>query len=695
MMTKSEIADRKQAQQWLQTVAGKNATFHPEQWESVYELVENNRKLLVVQRTGWGKSLVYFLATKLLRKAGRGPTILISPLLSLMRDQVRSATLLGIEAVTLNSTNSVDHDEIEQKLNAGQIDLLLISPERLANKRFYESIWRSISSTIGLMVIDEAHCISDWGHDFRPNYRRIMHVLDDLETTIPVLATTATATDRVVDDVSEILGGDVHIIRGPLTRRSLHLYNYREPMSSAYRLALLSKLLERLPGSGIIYCSTTRDCIKVSGWLSEQGHKVKPYYGRVESELGLSREKLERDLLENNVKALVASVALGMGFDKPDLSFVVHYQHPGSIVGYYQQIGRAGRGINDAWVILLHGQEDVEIQTHFIETAFPKREDVDQVIDILHKHGDLKRYGLEKYVNGSRSTIEKILTHLEVEGMVVRDGTGTYSLSGEEGQLDYDRWQSVTEKRYAELEQMREYIHHKNCLMQYIAAVLDDPSDVVPCESCRNCRGNEIKTEPSATLVEEARLFLSEGELVKIEPRKRWPSGLDQPWVGKIKPLNELGYALCYYYDDGYGRFVREGKYKHQNFDGKLVLASAEMLLEVIGAGDIQWVTSVPSHRHPDLVPDFAARLAGELKLPFVDAIHKQVEHPPQKEMNNSYQQVDNLIGAFRVDAEIPEGGVLLVDDMVDSRWTFTVLGALLYERGCEAVFPFALATTS
>ncbi|MCI0353017.1 MAG: RecQ family ATP-dependent DNA helicase, partial [Acidobacteriales bacterium] len=339
-------------------------------------LVQRRQRVLVVQRTGWGKSIVYFLATRLLRQQGRGTTVLISPLLSLMRNQIEIATQWGLRAVTLNSSNYDDHAAIESQLRLNQIDLLLISPERLANEHFQSTVWQRLRQQTGLLVIDEAHCISDWGHDFRPNYRRIMSILDEVPPQTPVLATTATANDRVVQDVSEIVGTGMNILRGALTRESLRLYVYREPLDSATRLTLLSHLMRSIKGSGIIYCTTTRDCQQVANWLQQDGHNVKPYYSQVEEDYQITRETLEQELLHNKVKALAASVALGMGFDKPDLHFVIHYQKPGNIINYYQQIGRAGRGIDQAYIILMHGPGDDDIQHYFIESAFPKAEQV-------------------------------------------------------------------------------------------------------------------------------------------------------------------------------------------------------------------------------------------------------------------------------------------------------------------------------
>src|SRR5258708_7884404 len=282
---------------WLRRALGPNASFRPGQWEAIKALVEDRSRVLVVQRTGWGKSLVYFLATRLLRDQGAGPTVLISPLLSLMRNQIQAAATFGLNAVTVNSTNPDEHTEIEAQIRHGDIDLLLISPERLANDHFQEKVWSSLKHKVGLLVIDEVHCISDWGHDFRPNYRRIMRILNDLPTEVSIIGTTATANKRVIEDVVEILGAGVHILRGPLTRESLNLYTYPTPLSAADRLALLVEMLNKMPGSGIIYCMTTHDCQVVAEWLQTQGLNVKPYYADVGEEVGAERAQLEQPLL--------------------------------------------------------------------------------------------------------------------------------------------------------------------------------------------------------------------------------------------------------------------------------------------------------------------------------------------------------------------------------------------------------------
>lgn len=682
---------------WLREIAGPSAEFQPDQWEAIETLVVQRSRLLVVQRTGWGKSMVYFLATKLLRNMGSGPTILISPLLALMRNQLDAAAKLGIRAVSINSTNADDWETIEADLLAGRVDFLLISPERLGNDRFRATVWNRIRRSIGMVAVDEAHCISDWGHDFRPDYRRIIHLLDELPTGTPILGTTATANDRVVRDVAEILGENIRILRGPLTRDSLLLYVVEPILSQAERLVLLAKLLGRIDGSGIIYCTTTYDCQRVAEWLQTRGFNVKAYYSHVEEDTGENRAELEQQLLHNEVKALVASVALGMGFDKPDLHFVIHYQHPGSIIGYYQQIGRAGRGIDEARIVLMHGSDDEEIQQYFIDTAFPRQQDVEKVLRVLETHEEVTIATLQHDVNLKASALDKVLLHLELDGIVARDRR-TYQLL-KRGLPDFDRWANVSAQRVAELEQLKAYIHHKGCLMRFIAEALDDPTQVEPCGRCQNCQDVQIKSNPTATELDQVRQFLTRQRFITFQPRKMYPAGgVDGQYRGKMKEINAVGLALCYYVDGAHGDAVRDGKYTHGSFSAELVEASAELLERYWATLDERpaWVTCVPSLRHPDLVPTFSQQLADKLGLSFIPAIAKRVERPPQKAMQNSHMQFRNLMGALELCTHVPQDQpVLVVDDIMDSGWTFTFVGNLLRDGGSGTVYPFALARAS
>lgn len=688
-----ELSLRGQANHWLHTAIGDHAEFRDGQWEAIEALVVNRQRALVVQRTGWGKSLVYFLATRLLRDQGYGPTILISPLLSLMRNQLEAADKLGLHATTINSTNQDDWVTIEQDILANKIDLLLISPERLRNERFQETVWGPIAHHIGLFVVDEAHCISDWGHDFRPDYRRIMGLLDELAEGTPVLGTTATANDRVVNDVAEILGDNLLILRGPLTRKSLELYAVRQQLSQAERLVLLLKLLARMNGSGIIYCATTLDCQRVAEWLQLNSYNAKAYYANVEADTGENRVELEQQLLNNEVMALVASVALGMGFDKPDLHFVIHYQHPGSIISYYQQIGRAGRGIDSARIILMHGPEDRDVHHYFIDTAFPQPEQIGQVIATLRDGGPQTCYELQRSINARRSVLDKILLHLELEGVVEKPDRD-WKLTGQQTEPDYERWGQVTAQRHRELAQMEGFIEYQGCLMRFIAEALDDHTVDSDCGRCQNCRDAEIRSNPTPAEIERARQFLTQERFITIQPRKQWPAGGIGALKGKIHDPNAIGLALCYANDAPWGFAIKRSKSKTQHFGQELVRASAKLLTTYWQQIDEvpQWVTCVPSLRYPELVPQFAQRLAAELNLPFIPAIRKSSERPPQNQMHNSFQQLQNLWKAFALNGEVLPKPVLLVDDFVDSGWTLTYLGAMLRHHGSGAVHPFTLA---
>lgn len=685
------------AQTLLHTaLADPTASFRAGQWEAIEQLVERHARLLVVERTGWGKSLVYFMATRLLREQGAGPTLLISPLLALMRNQILAAQRIGVRAGTVNSSNTEEWEQVLRNLLANQIDLLLISPERLANEAFREQYLMPIADRVGLFVVDEAHCISDWGHDFRPDYRRIVRVLQALPRNIPVLATTATANNRVVEDVVSQLGAEVELIRGPLTRESLALQNIHLP-SQAARLAWLAEQLPKLPGSGIIYTLTTKDADRVSEWLRLQGIAAESYHAGID---GQRREDLEQRLLENQLKALVATSALGMGFDKPDLGFVIHFHRPGSVVHYYQQVGRAGRAIQRAYGIMLSGDEDDEILDYFIRTAFPPEAHTADVLAQLEaaEHG-LTIIELERNLNLRRSHIEHVLKLLSVEtpSPITRQ-KGRWYLNPIAYVPDQERIARITHQRRSEQQRMRDYLHSQECLMRFLSRELDD-STLKDCGRCAVCAGLPIlPVDYPVRLAAEASGFLRRLDQ-QIDPRKQWPGDAlltAHGWRGNIPTQfkAEEGRALCLWGDAGWGDLVRHGKQRDGRFADDLVLGAVELIRDrwrPIPAPT--WITCVPSQRHPTLVTDFTQRLAHALRLPFVSAVRRTRPTESQKTMCNSYQQAHNLAGAFAINsAPQLSGPVLLVDDIVDSRWTFTILAALLRESGSGPVFPFALA---
>jgi len=675
------------------------ADFRDGQWEAIASLIEERSKLLVVQRTGWGKSLVYFLATRLLRDRGAGPTLLISPLLALMRNQIAAADRIGIKAATINSSNTDEWQLVKTDLLAGQIDVLLISPERLANEDFTNSILLPISQKIGLFAVDEAHCISDWGHDFRPDYRRIVRILQALPQNIPVLATTATANNRVVNDIIEQLSANLRVIRGNLIRESLQLQNIALG-SSAARMAWLAEQLSNLPGSGIIYTLTVKDAERLADWLTFQGIDAKAYHSKLENLE--DREALEDKLLNNQIKALVATTALGMGFDKPDLGFVIHYQRPGSVVHYYQQVGRAGRAVEQAYGILLSGDEDDEITNYFIRTAFPPQAHTQEVLIALNQADNgLSVPQLEQELNFSKGKIEKVLKLLSLESPApVSKQNSKWYATPVNYQPDSDKIERLTQIRRQEQDKMREYMgEKKHCLMAFLAKELDDPNPT-KCGKCAVCLGESLLPEtPSLEIVNQAIQYLRRCDLI-IQPRKRWPSEAlpTYRFSGNIKPnlIAEAGRALSLWGDAGWGELVKLGKYQDNNFNDVLVEGAFEMIQRWQPQPFPTWVTCVPSLNRPELVPNFAQKLADRLNLPFKPVIRKINPTRPQQEMNNSYQQAHNLDGAFAIDTwEGIKGTVFLVDDMVDSRWTFTVIAALLRQGGSGSVFPVALSLNS
>ena len=660
-----------------------DAQFREGQEEAIRHLVEGRGRQLLVQKTGWGKSFVYFITTQLLREAGLGPTLLVSPLLALMRNQIAAAERMGVRAKTINSDNEEEWDRVEQAARAGAVDILLISPERLANERFRDHVLADVAERIALLVIDEAHCISDWGHDFRPHYRLIERTVRVLPPNLRLLATTATANARVMADLEAILGPNLQVLRGDLSRPSLALQTIRMP-GQAERLAWLAESLPSLPGSGIVYTLTVRDADLVTAWLLSRGIEVAAYTG----ETGPNRKALEQALLDNHVKALVATAALGMGFDKPDLAFVIHYQTPGSVVAYYQQVGRAGRALEAARGVLLSGGEDTEITGYFIRSAFPTRSEVGQVLAALQEADDgLTQRQIQAKVNVSAGRIQKTLELLSLESPapIVKQGPAWQLTAARLSGAFWDRAERLTALRREEQAEMQKYVQLSSGHMAFLIQALDgDPQGISPPPPLP-----PLPTACGPEIVAEAVAFLRHSSL-PVKPRRQWPPGKSIDPEHRPQP----GRVLCVWNDAGWGRLVSQGKLQEGRFSNELVSACATLLREWRPDPSPTWVAAIPSLRHPHLVPDFARRLADALDLPFSDVLRKKGARPQQKTMENSDRQARNVVGSLAVtqDALLP-GPVLLVDDIVDSRWTFTVAAWELRRRGCGPVWPLALAT--
>jgi ATP-dependent DNA helicase RecQ len=668
------------------------AEFRDGQREAIEALVGDRARVLVVQRTGWGKSAVYFLTTHLLRQEGLGPTLLISPLLALMRNQIEAASRLGLRCMTVNSASATTVTELRDALVDDTVDLLLISPERLANPEFADKIMPLVGRRPGLIVIDEVHCISDWGHDFRPDYRRIGRIIDRLAgSEVPVLGCTATANDRVVGDVAVQLGAELTTFRGPLRRDGLALQTI-DLDRPAERLAWLAQTLPDLAGSGIVYCLTVRDTQNVADWLVAQGIETEAYYGSLGDELRL---EAERRLQANEIKVLVATTALGMGYDKPDLGFVVHFQSPGSPVGYYQQVGRAGRALERSTGVLLRGTEDGRIQDWFIERAFAPDDVVQDVLDTFDSYdGPVSLITIQNRLNIKWSTLELVVKQLDVDGALRRTAGRSYERTLQPWTYPAKRVDSVTRARRAEQQAMIDYFDTTGCRMRFLATLLDDPSGE-DCGICDNCTGARLRVDVPVELVAEAERFLMSRPLEIVGKKQYVDPELDRRKMIPADERLEPGRALAMWGDSGWGQLAREGKRQHDHFDDRLVDALADLVREWGPDPAPTWTTSVPSLRRPELVASLADRLAARLGLPHVPVVARVADRLPQKEQRNSAHQQHNVEGAFAVTGPPPDGPVLLVDDLVDSTWTMTEIGRLLGRAGVDLVYPVAMASSA
>ena len=693
---------RDQAVETLRALVGNPAAdFHDGQFEAVSALVDDRRRALVVQRTGWGKSAVYFVATMLLRARGAGPTILVSPLLALMRDQVAAAERAGVRAVTLNSANRHEWDEVAQPLRDDTVDALLVSPERLNNPDFRDHQLPSLIARSGLLVIDEAHCISDWGHDFRPDYRRLRDLIAVMPDGVPVLATTATANERVVADVAEQMGTGAHegvlTIRGPLARRSLRLGVLTLPDATA-RLAWLVSNLGTLPGSGIVYALTVSAAEDTARLLRQAGYETRAYTGQTDPS---EREELEGRLKRNEVKALVATSALGMGFDKPDLGFVVHLGAPSSPVAYYQQVGRAGRATDNADVLLLPGQEDRAIWDYFATASMPSEAKADAVLAALSSEPQSTR-ALESQVDLKPSTLELLLKVLDVDGAVARVSKG-WVATGTPWTYDRERYERIAAARTAEQNAMLEYESTGECRMQFLQRSLDD-AEARPCGRCDNCAGAWYPAAISDDATGSVASALDRVG-VEIEPRKLWPTGADRLGVavrGKIRPEEQLapGRALARLTDLGWGGPLRElfaTGAPDQACPPGLLAACIRVLADWDWAERPAAVVAMPSRRRPLFIDSLARKFAEAGRLPLLGSLALVGNGPTGEAGGNSAFRLASVWDRFSADGiEVPVGRpVLLVDDLVDSRWTITVAGRVLRVAGASAVLPFAAALRS
>jgi ATP-dependent DNA helicase RecQ len=724
----AEQSLRAEAEQTLRALAGPAARLREDQWRAIAALVSARRRALVVQRTGWGKSAVYFTATALLRARGAGPSVIVSPLIALMRNQIEAADRAGIRARTVNSANAAEWDEVYAEVAAGAVDVLLVSPERLNNPGFRDLVLPKLIAAAGMLVVDEAHCISDWGHDFRPDYRRLRTLLAELPPDVPVLATTATANTRVTRDIAEQLGAgggaETLVLRGSLDRASLHLAVVRLP-AAQQRLAWLAEHLDELAGSGIIYTLTVAAAREVAAFLRERGHLVASYTGQDDH---AERMAAESALLANEIKALVATSALGMGFDKPDLGFIVHLGAPQSPIAYYQQIGRAGRGVDRADVILLPGREDADIWAYFGSLAFPPEVVVRATLAALTEAGrPLSTAALETRIDLTRSRLEMMLKVLDVDG-AARRVSGGWTATGQAWSYDADRYTRVAAERAREQRAMLGYIETGDCRMEYLRRELDDP-DAQPCGRCDNCTGRHWPAEVSRAGSAAAReRLLRPG--TEVKPRQMWPTGMRELGIdlsGRIAPDSQArpGRAVASFTDLGWGPRLRallaevpqpgqgQSDAAQPGADAPVPPDLIDAVVKILAAWE--WderpaaVATLPSRSRPELIASLGQRIAEIGRLPYAGSLQYAAgagvpgtpASPPGGRQSNSAQRLQAVWRAMTIPdpvrAALADAGgpVLLVDDRIETGWTMTVAARLLRDAGVPAVLPFVLATAS
>jgi ATP-dependent DNA helicase RecQ len=668
----------------LQLLAGPQAVPRADQLAAVDAVLQPAARVLVVQATGWGKSAVYWAATTALRKAGGGTTLVISPLLALMRDQVTAAGKAGLKAESINSTNIDDWDPVFQALKNNQLDVLLVSPERLGNPAFAARLPQLLAQT-SLIVIDEAHCISDWGFDFRPDYQRLARSLLAAPNAA-VLATTATANERVTDDVRRQLGNGTAVFRGTLARTSLRL-SVIPGLSAAERFAWIADALQTLPGSGIIYTLTVAEAERLAGYLRRCGFDVPAYTGQTET---ADRLHIEQQLRKNELKAVVATSALGMGYDKPDLGFCLHLGSPGTPVAYYQQIGRAGRALTHAEAILLPGSGDEAIWEYFATANIPSQENADRVLTALSERPQ-SVIDLEGATAIRRGRLEALLRILAVDNAVEKDGS-KWTATGRPWMLDSRKWDALLAGRREEADLMRNYAHGRGCLMAYLQQALSDPNPA-PCGKCSVCTGQlpEPGLHPSASAINEARRFLRQQDVI-FEPRKIWPKGCTRKGTISAKLAAR---AVAFADDPGWTEELEALARSGMTIVPSGLLDGAVSLLQ-------RWKNDWeqrPALVMPAPAPDsemqsnrqFANHISTIGRLPLFDAFSWQGPACPENQPSASH--VKHLEKAIRLQklTDLPAGPVLLCATTARTCWTMTLAAALLSEAGVKSVMAIVL----
>jgi len=662
--------NRSQAETLLKKTFGL-PNFYDEQWETISKIL-NGERVLLIEKTGFGKSLCYqFPATTF-----EGLTVIFSPLIALMRDQVKKLNALGIQARCINSEQTPEeNNEIIEDAKLGKLKILYIAPERQESPAWIDA---TQEMKLSMVVIDEAHCISVWGHDFRTAFKRIINLVNLLPQGMPVLATTATATKRVEGDIMQQIGNGVQVIRGSLMRDNFSLFVLKVN-SEDEKLIWLGQNLDKLPDSGIIYTGTRSNTEIYSNYLTWLGIPVSNYNAGLNAE---SRIQVEDGLIANKWKAIVSTNALGMGIDKPDIRFVIHTQMPQSPIHYYQEIGRAGRDGNPSIIILLFNpNEDVKLPRSFIESGKPSIEKYNKVINAL-KSQMLGERDLQKATNLTQTPIRVIKADL-IEQKIIREIAGKkYEYIMNAPALDTKSFEALRNDKLKELESMIDYIETKKSRMNFLCEYLGD----APNASFTNCDNTGLP-KLSVKVTDEWTKKLNDF-------REQYFPELEV----ESKDSNIVnGLAASYYGVSTVAEALHRSKYeKGGDFPDFLLRLTLKAIRKKLGKEKVDLVLYVPPTSSGNLVRNFAEKIAATLKVSISHDLTKVRTTEPQKIFQNSWLKKDNVSGAFSYTEpdEIEGKSILLIDDIFDSGATLKEIGKLLTKFGARQIIPIVIAKT-
>lgn len=647
--------------------------FYEEQWEAIDKII-NGERVLLIEKTGYGKSLCFQFPATIFQ----GTTVIFSPLIALMRDQVKKLTVLGISARCINSEQTPEENsQIINDAKQGKVKILYIAPERQENNEWIEAT-RQIN--LSMVVVDEAHCISVWGHDFRPAFRRIINLVNLLPKGLPVLATTATATKRVEQDVAQQIGGDITTLRGNLMRDNFKLFVVNVS-SEDEKLIWLGKNIGKLPGSGILYTGTRVDTEIYSKWFDNLKISSIAYNAGLDAD---SRVAIENGLMDNQWKCIISTNALGMGIDKPDIRFIIHTQIPQSPIHYYQEIGRAGRDGQPSYIILFYNPEDRKLPEAFIEGSRPSIKKYEKVIATI-KSELLGERDIMRRTNLKQNQMRVIKSDLIEQGIireVMINRSKKYEFVPNSQPLNTEVFEELRSAKTKDLDSMIQYVETTESRMKFLCDYLGDISNHT-FTNCDNTGEKKVTVIIPDEWIEKLQKF-RENYFPQLEVASKG-SNIVQGIAASYYGVSNVGAALHHSKYEGGGDFP--------DFLLKLVLKAFR---KKFGQEQFDLVVYVPPTLSGDLVRNFATKIARVLKFPISHNLQKVRQTREQKVFENSYLKSDNVKDAFifEVPNEVIGKRVLLIDDIFDSGATVKEVGKLLTKLGAVKIAPIVIART-